>query len=442
MKFKAFLILSLIICGIETSHSQTFLGPTMDSYSGIQGVSYNPANIVNSKYRLDITLFSVNGLIGNDYIGVNLGELLKLEDDFEIEDSSNKNLSNANNFYINTEVIGPSFYFNLNEKSSIGIITKARALANINSLNGELIETIFDGFSEDEDFDLDSQNTSGTVHGWAEIGLSYGRILYEKENQVLSAGVTLKYLKGVGGYFFRSNSIEGQYDASAQSLTSSGNLIYGAANDFDADDINFDNLSSGFGADIGFNYTFYPEDSSNGVRNFTSKHLLKLGLSVTDIGSINYKDTTISNYNLNSTVSTADYDDDLIEFLDENYSFTETNGESKFKLPTALHVMCDYNLTGKLFVSVQGDFSLTKKEEGSNAIMNTATLSPRLETKWASLYMPIGFRQYGDFSWGAGARIGPLLIGSGSIISNLISDDSQSVDLYVGLKIPLFRKAS
>ena len=94
----------------------------------------------------------------------------------------------------------------------------------------------------------------------------------------------------------------------------------------------------------------------------------------------------------------------------------------------------------KLYISLQTNLSLVKKNSThSNSIINSVTLAPRLETKWFSLYSPVSFREYGDLAWGAGLRFGPLMIGSGSMLSNLLSDSSKTTDAYIGLKIPLYQ---
>ena len=81
-----------------------------------------------------------------------------------------------------------------------------------------------------------------------------------------------------------------------------------------------------------------------------------------------------------------------------------------------------------------------KDKEFANSIINTITIAPRLETKWFSFYTPLSFRQYGDFAFGGGFRLGPLTVGSGSIFSNLLSDSSKTTDIFLGLKVPIYRK--
>lgn len=435
LKLIAFLLF------INLSFGQNYIGHTIDNYSGIQGVTYNPSNVVDSNFRADINLFSASFFGGSDYFGINISDVLSSDGGFDFEEDAERLTSNSNNFFLNADVMGPSFMFNLNPKSSIGLTTRVRAFFNIKDINGELYETIADDFESEEDFSFDSQNLSGNVHAWAEVGLAYGRILMDKPNHLLKGGVTLKYLQGAGAAFISSPGLQGNYTANTETLTTQGTLSYGTSKDFENDDINFDNLTAGFGLDIGFTYQWHPNRESDTIRSYKDPYKLKIGVSVTDIGSINYKDATVTSYDLNNTVDTSTYEDDVEEFLDNNYNNTETTKGTKINLPTALHVLIDYRLGKKWFVSAQADLSMIKEDNQlANTIINNVTVSPRLETKWFSFYAPVSFRQYGDFAFGGGFRLGPLTVGSGSVFSNLLSDTSKTTDVYVELKIPIYRK--
>lgn len=439
---KKQILLSSVFCLIATFiNSQSYVGHTIDNYSGVHGVTYNPSSIVGSNLRTDINLISASVFGGSDYFGINISDITKSDGGFDFDEDSEKFPSNANNFFFNADVLGPSFMFNLNKKSSIGIISRARASVNINDINGELYESVSDDFDTDEDFDFDSNNFNGTIHAWAEIGLAYGRIIVDKPNHILKSGVTLKYLQGGGSIFMSSPGLQGQFVASTEMLTTQGELNYGTSRDFEDGDLDFSDLTAGFGLDIGFTYQWHPKRESDTIPGYKDPYKLKVGVSVTDIGSINYDDATITAYDLNATVDTSTYDDDTEEFLDDNYGGTETKKAAKIKLPTALHVLVDYRLTKKWFVSAQADLSMVKKgTELSNSMINTVTVAPRIETKWFSFYAPLSFRQYGDVSFGGGFRLGPLTVGSGSVFTNLLSDSSKTTDVYVGLKIPFYRK--
>lgn len=437
--FKLLCLIITLYC-VKTN-AQSYIGNTVDNYAGIQSLIYNPSNVFDSRFKADINLISVSAFGGSDYFGISVSDIINSDEGFDFETDAEKSPSDANHFFVNADILGPSFMFNLSPKSSIGFVTRVRTLMNINKINGELFESFSEDFDSDEDFNFNQENLTGTIHAWAEVGLVYGRQIVNTEKHFLKAGATLKYLQGAGSMYINSPNLTGDYDATNQILTTSGQLIYGASEDFDNDDINFENLTQGFGADIGFTYEFRPTTTDSLTRKH-NKYKFKIGASITDIGSVNYKDATITTYDMNATVdaSTLDEEEDIEEFLEENYTGTESIVNQKVKLPTAFHLLIDYHLAGKLYVSVQGNMSLVKENSMyANSIINTATIAPRLETKWISVYSPISMRQHGEYAWGAGLRLGPLMVGSGSIISNLISESTKTTDIYLGLKIPLYQ---
>ncbi|SFD20499.1 DUF5723 family protein [Algibacter pectinivorans] len=439
-KLNLNLLVLLILTIPNLLKAQSYVGHSVDNYSGVHGLISNPSNVVDSRVKADVNLFSASVFGGSDYFGINVSDVIKSDGGFDFESDAEKFPSNANNFFLNADILGPSFMFNLTPKSSIGMVSRVRAFFNINNISGELYENLADNFDTNEDFMFNSENLTGTIHAWAEVGLVYGRVLVDKEQNFLKGGVTLKYLQGAGGVFINSPSFTGDYDATNETLNTTGSLQYGISQDFDNDDIEFSNLTSGFGADIGFTYEFRPRTDLDSLTKKHNKYKLKIGASITDIGSINYKESVVTTYDLNKTVNASDYDEDTEDFLDDNYTSTEETIAQKINLPTAFHFLADYNIKNKLYVSLQTNLSLVKKSTtGSNNIINSVTLAPRLETKWFSIYSPVSFRQYGDFAWGGGLRVGPLMVGSGSILSNLLSDTTKTTDVYVGLKIPIYQ---
>lgn len=437
---NSFKKLQLVFCVLLTNfiYAQNYVGQEADNYSGIMGVTYNPSNIVGSNYKSNINLVSGSTFGGSDYFGINLGNAF--DSGFDIENDSERYPSNSNNFFLNADILGPSFMFNLNKKSSIGLITRGRTFFNISNINGELFEAIEDEFETNKDIVFDSQNLNGTLHAWAEIGLAYGRILMDKQNHILKGGATLKLLQGAGALFMSSPGFQGEYLQNTETLNTQGQLNYGTTQGFDQDDIDFSNLSAGFGMDIGFTYQWHNNRENDTTPIYRDKYKLKVGVSVTDIGSINYRDTELTSYDLNSTVDASTFDD-LEEFLDNNYNKTETISDTKIQLPTALRVLIDYRIAKKWLISAQANLSMVKKgNEFGSSIINTVTIAPRLETKWFSFYTPLSFREYGDVAFGGGFRLGPLTAGSGSVLSNLLSDSSKTTDVFFGLQIPIYRK--
>lgn len=445
MMKKIFFSFGLFLLGLFSTSAQSYIGYTVDNYSGVHGLILNPASVVDSNFRTDINLLSVSAFAGSDYFGLDLTialESLKGEG-FSFDDQVQRFPKMDNQFFVNVDVLGPSFMFNLNRKSSMGIITRVRAFMNLNNINGELYESLQDDFETDMNFDFELRNFNGTVHSWAEIGLVYGRILVDREANFLKGGLTLKYLQGAGSTFMNTPSAIGNYNVETQLITSSGSLSYGESNNFNSGDVDFSNLSSGFGADIGLVYEYRPDpeyDEDYGDVGH-SNYKLKLGVSVTDIGSISYEESTINSYNLNNTVHQSRFEEEEFEtILEEEYEGTEELVEAKIALPTAVNLLADYKFKKHFYLALQGSLSLVGDgTDQANRILNSVTAIPRFESKWFSFYLPVGMRQYDGFTMGTGFRLGPLSAGSGSVISNYISDSASTTDFYVGLKIPIYR---
>lgn len=422
------------------ANAQSYVGHVLDNYSGVHGLLINPASVVDSRQRADINLFSISAFGGSDYFSTDLNAILESEEGFSFDDNMQMHLKDENQFFLNVDILGPSFMFNLSPRSSIGVTTRVRAFMNLNNINGELYEKVEEGFGPENDLDFDMRNFSGTIHSWGEYGLTYGRILMDGNRHFLKAGITLKYLQGAGSTYTSSSDLSGQYTASSQSLTTTGGLQYGSTSGFDSNNIDFENMAGGFGGDLGLVYEFrrgYEQDSLG-----YSDYKMKVGISVTDIGSISYDGSTVTSYDMDGiTTSTEDYDGGDIEaFLKERYSYNEEITESEISLPTAMHIVLDYNFRKRLYMSLHGSLSLIgNSERQASRVINTLTATPRYESRWFSFYLPVSIRQYDGIAMGAGFRLGPLTVGSGSIITNYISDDSQTADIYVGLKIPIYR---
>ena len=106
----------------------------------MHGVISNPANIVDSRFKSDINLIGVSGLIGNDYYSAKFGDILK--DDFDFDDDGTKSPKNANNAYGNVDILGPSFMFNINSRNSLAIFTRGRVFLML-TISTEILMIIF-----------------------------------------------------------------------------------------------------------------------------------------------------------------------------------------------------------------------------------------------------------------------------------------------------------
>jgi len=451
-------LLCLILLSCYFSEAQSYIGYLSDNYSGVNSVIANPANITDSRFKTDINLAGVSAFGGNDYYGVNFFNIFNENYDFDIE--AKKSPSSSNNFGLNTDVLGPAFMFNLNSKSSIAVFTRARSFYTVNDINGATSDALDDDTTED--FNINEGDFYTFAQGWGEVGITYARVLFDNKQHFIKGGLTLKYLQGAGSAYAAGNNITLNYDAdgtdlgageSAGSISSTGEITYGRFDEFDDGDYDYDLPDAkGFGADLGFVYEWrpnhedYKKTSANGDSYYVkdkNKYKLKVGLSVTDLGTINYKDGVEETFNVTNTDLNEDNlknAESLADILNNFYTLTGTRNGFKTNLPTALHLNADWSFNNRFYLNLNTDLSLVSKTKvNSSHIANMISLTPRFESKWFSFYLPVSVAQYSGFQAGAGLRAGPLYVGSGSIISGLISDNSKAADVYAGLKIPIYQ---
>ncbi|PRX57449.1 DUF5723 family protein [Flagellimonas meridianipacifica] len=451
INFKKCLLSIAFLCYCMGS-AQSYIGYLADNYNGVHGVLSNPATIADSRTKLDINLIGVSGFFGNDYIGVNLSDAFDDIDD--VFDKASQTANESNFLASNLDILGPSFMLSLNEKNSIALYSRARTFFNLNDVNGEIIDKE-GGFNENESFFINEGSFTGSINVWTEFGFTYARTILEKEQHFLKGGITLKYLVGVQNAYIRGEDITLDYDADTRLITTSGQLTYGEY-DFNTG-VDFDNFlefgnASGFGFDLGLVYEWRPEHQVNSqlikdgkpVSNRgINKYKLKIGASITDISKINNRDGFNEIYDLSGTQSIDNFDgQDLEEAIRNNFNLIESqNNPVDSQLPAAFHTNIDWNINSLFYLNLNTDLSLIRTDKlNSNRILNEISLSPRLERKWLSIYSPLRMVEDIGFLWGAGLRVGPLYLGSGSIITSLLGNDAQSLDIYAGLKVPIYQK--
>ncbi len=440
-KFSISLIFTFLGCAI---YAQSYIGFLTDNNKGVHAVINNPADITGTKFRTDINLVGFSAFFANNVYEFKALELLN--DDFDFDTDATATFTDDNNALFNVDVLGPSFMFNLNDKSSIAIFTRARAFFGANEFNGESYENLEDLTDVNTDFMLNEGDFSASANGWIEIGLTYAREIFDKENHYLKGGVSVKYLQGLGSGSLSGRNVTIDYDADGTplpggfttgSLNTTGEITYNRFADFEDDNYDYElPTATGIGFDLGVTYEWRPESNLD-----DASYKLKAGLSVTDIGSMKYRDGIEDLYDITATVNedTLNDQDDLDAALALFDIAPQRSLGYNATLPTAIHANVDWNFNNKFYLNLNTDVSIASKTKANaNRIANLVSLTPRFETKFFSFYLPLSVVQYSGFQVGAGLRAGPLYIGSGSVLS-LVGGESSGADVYAGLKVPIFK---
>jgi outer membrane protein OmpA-like peptidoglycan-associated protein len=442
MKIKHLIV--FILFTTNFLKAQSYFGYLNDNYAGVHSVLYNPANIVDSRFNTDINLISGSGFIGNDLYATKLSNIFN--NSFDFERDGTRTLKDNNNFITNIDVLGPSFMFNFNNKNSLAFFTRGRSINHFSSINGKALDDINNDINTS--YRVDNQNFSLASNLWAEFGFSYARIFMDKGQHFLKAGFSAKYLSGFLTGYIKATNLSVAYNftgnVNTNTTTTSGEIESGNLKSLDNLDNVIENRGNGFGGDIGFTYEYRPDYESyqytnkEGGKSYfkdKNKYKFRLQLSITDLGSIKYNDATTTRYNANTTYPDSQVNTDF----DVLYTKIEETKSINFSLPTAMHLNADWKMNRTLYLNFNTDVSLINPENKNSAyINNNVSLTPRFEVKWFSIYTPITYLQYSGLQAGLGFRAGPLFVGSGSIVSGLLSE-TKALDVHLGLKIPVYQ---
>lgn len=447
--------------------AQDFPGYRVGNYTGVNGVFFNPANIADSRYKFDFNLFSLNTSLGNSNAAFKLKDLGNSFDEDSIKTQLFGDKAGPASGLLSVNLVGPSLMFNTGRKMSFALTTRARAMVNIKDIDGKLANKLIDDVSNDADLPYDimsDQNMAVSANGWTEFGLSVGRVLADKGKHFLKGGITLKYLAGAANSHLYINKLKATLNEDAVTedyyLTEGSGTLgvgFGGVQLFN-DDFNADDLlafkSTGFGGDIGFVYEFRPDESIQSRE--ANKYKLRVGVALLDIGTIKYeRDLARSGaYNINiagaekfylSELDDVELDDykSTLDGLPQYFTPTSDNGASDIKvsLPTTLQVDVDYHIHRGFYINAAGQFSLSKMENKpfNNQYYNGFTATPRFEGRAFGIYVPVNYNELTKLNAGVSVRMGPLFVGSGSVLTAIMSDSKQA-DIHLGLHIGILQK--
>lgn len=454
---KNLLVLTVLLSITSLAFSQDRLGLRIENYSGVNGLLLNPASGTHLPYSWDLNIVSVEQFTDNNYgliRNTNLWEALRNTDNVVFgKDYDNENQipdgalvadyrAGENNYYLqnNTQVMGPSFLYNLNDQHSFGLMTAFRAVGGTRSLPSILGFQEFDAEDLDDEFAVKPFKIAGAA--WGEIGFHYG---YNTGNN-LSFGVNAKYLIGFEGFYFNSRD-------NARLTKRNGNEIDFTAGDAEfgltttyVEDQEFQGITKnggGVSLDLGAIYTI--------DKGYNDGYLLKLGVSLLDLGYINFNDNAerhiFNNINpytidLEAYQGLTEYDDFIDLANNDVYGVAgqSLHPEKGFDivLPAALSIQADYALTDRFYIN---GTIIQHIPLGINRIARTDILAftPRFEHRWFGAMLPINVLNYDQVHIGLALRLAWVTIGSENLGSLAGSSDFTGSDLYIAIKVNPFQ---
>lgn len=431
------------LIGLQSQNS--FNAIKTSTRGGIMTTLVNPADLAGMPQKFDINLIGLDINVSNNSVNLTSSELGKT-DDFE-DRFFNSVGSNGLDLRVNADIIGPSIAVAINKKTSIGLITRGRVFVAANNVDVALAKSIIDGTAVDGlTLPYNSPNInhmSANAYGWAELGLTGSREIYRDGGHSLKIGGTFKalfsgayantYLDNLKFRLFQDannnllidnavGNIGLEYTGSSDPLKDISNNMIGAP--------------SGIAFDAGISYQLLSKDKKD--------YILKLGASLLDIGSMRYN--LEKNSSRKFTINPGTHDPSLIggDDLDEiinNIKSTNlaseipTDSSINVAMPMSYNFQADVHVWKPLYVTMNLNRSATHAESPrSMQALNYLTITPRLASRFVEIYMPFTFADIQGTTIGAGLKLGPLYLGSSSIVSALASNENKAVDFHFGLR--------
>lgn len=471
MKNKWIITLSLFL--ISMSVNAQYLGIRASNFGGIHNVNYNPA-IADSRYKVDIGLFALNVNVSNNYIGLK-GRTFKFND-FDGDVDLAENLNGKAKFgYVSSNIQLPLSFlvgFGKDHKNNqaFAFSSHINTVTNVDNLEEDLARNLRWGWGQ-KAFDIigDFTNKNHSVKNmgvkgmaWADMGVTYSRVVLEKEKHFLKVGATVKIIKGLGALYAYADEFNYRFD-SKDTISVQANIKAGATrnleyflpdNEFSASnffqkDILGNNISRWSAAgDVAAVYEFrkdldkykYNMDCQDLYYNERDKHFIQVGFSVVNIGRLRFnKSDSVRDYNLNLVKSGETFTENtlLYDWLNQGVKDPNDNGTFKMWLPTTINVWGDINIYKGLGVNVAAQINPLPQKKNNVHHLSTVSITPRYDHKWFGAYLPVAIDQLANVQWGLGLRLGPLYIASQDFFTYMIKKEKRDINIQLGMRVAI-----
>lgn len=470
MTRKLFLLTLLASHSLSWAEAQMYLGYNTSNYAGINSISINPANVVDSRYLVDINLAGFDFNLSNNYLGLST-KLFRLNNspfadttynnnfqafrrDFFQEDG---NISQARIFQ-SLQVQTPSIAFNIG-KNSFAITTAAREYFYVDNLEPKTAAFILSELNNQNtwNIDLNNQKFNAMAAAWSEVGLLYGREIFNNGEHYLKGAIHPKLTLAAGSAYFYADQLMLNFRNNDTLNVNVSDVRFGYSDNL-RDSTIFDkpyakNIlnKTGIAFDFGFVYEWRPHwrkyqtprDTTKLARN-KNKYKAKIGVSVMDIGALRFDRGTFAG-NFNGTAVNWDLNtvnaqgiESFGRMLADTFQMTSNRDAYRLRLPTAISFQLDYNVWKGFYINVMNYAALTPNDAPLRLhALSYWAITPRYENTWFDIAMPISVDAYRNVQAGMGARLGWLYVGSSNGFNYMFGDHVRGLNVYAGVKMAI-----
>ena len=460
--FKSCLTLGIVLM-MSSSYAQNFTSVGVGNYHRTQSVLVSPSLSGYSKYNWHVNLAGGWANVNNNYLALRvpyslyrapnrIPEQYLMDDgnpEFEREWIYEDLNGRRKHISAGAHVLGPSFSFNVGNLS-IGMFTQAQAGARVVGVSENLAHAVYNEFDSAQGaFRFFNPIGSGrnnevedlniTVHSHAAVGLNLAYKIPMKHDRFLIPGISLKRAFGFAGASIQTEDVvfnTNFRDTVFVEPTSMSLKYWGE-----------EETATTWGIDLGFTYVFNRKIYKRNrpyTKNKTLYHS-KISLAILDMGSFLYDEAYQSSINLNNQLA-FNTDSFNLDINENNYpevldslvsiygTYQERVGRLKVGLPTRLVLSSDFQLRPQFFVSATLTQSLRRRRSEHMRHQNTLMVAPRWESPYFEVSTPLLWAyDYRAFRLGLSARLGPLYLGTNSLLPFLYTRGFRDLDIFAGI---------
>ena len=468
-KLLFFLLLNLFLQ--YTAYSQSYLGFREGNFSGVLGVSYQPASILDYPSKFDVSIFSTSAFVDN-----NIADF-KRENPFlnlntTIFKGNVLKHSDTRFAFGETEQSILAFMWQFKEGHAISVVPKVRSVISAQNISPDFVNFLIEPTSDTkfgQVADLFFNNQEGQVYAmsWNELALTYSSELYKDKFRKLTMGITPKLLYSNAAMYvdLEELSFNSPLDSEDEIIEIKGK--YGVSKhlgDYQRSDWKWKPEGDfGFALDIGFRYekssTHFSSPTYDGARGrvYHPRHFFydyRLDFTILDLGRLSFQENEngvqIDGIRLGQEFSPAEIRGkirrvrslgQLSDSLSTLVNTSSNSGAFSIALPTTINFNIDKNLNNGIYFNggihlplalYPSDFKLSPPAN--------VTASLRWESYLLGVYWPNYLNINGHFTTGLALRIGPLILGIQDVQPFLFKERMKTAGAYAALKFFIFPK--
>jgi hypothetical protein len=435
---KKWLLHALWLLLVHTNgYTQNYYALQGSNYAGSLSIGNNPASIVNTPYKWDVTILGVQKKNATNSIIIHNWSLFSnprnsqysiREGDFRRYgyDDFNVNL-------LNTRIA-------LNRKQAIGFGLNLRSYAQGSTGRLNFVDTLT---STRDFFDLGNYNRKlfgDFIHSaWIEFFVTWAQTIWDNPDSRLNAGITAKVTRGISGAYV--NILNGSAASTVHNNISDYTLQdvfaeYGYSSNYDGwqkekgtrQNVRdfLSHSQGGLNFDLGVEYLIKSQQITTVWDDDTYyDYDWKIGLSLLDVGFNQFKyginSRKVSGFQDNITDTVIDIRFDNVNKLQEFNealpgvvrNIQQPTGMFHVVNPARLVLNVDHFITGAWYINGNASLNLSSLTGSQHRLteLNMLTVTPRWETRQLGFYLPVQFNTKEKLWVGGAVKLGPLLLG-------------------------------